>query len=304
METRPALVVLAAGVGSRYGGLKQLDGVGPGGETIMDYAVFDAARAGIERAVFVIRRDLERDFHAARGRLYARRLDVAYAFQELDSLPPGRAVPAGRVKPWGTGHALLCAAGAVRGPFVASNADDFYGAEGYRLLFDFLAQPAPGPLERYAMVGYELRRTLSAHGSVSRGVCDVGPEGLLRGVHEHTRLEARGEGAVQRGPDGGEVAFRGDEPVSLNLWGFRPSLFERLRASFETFLDARGDEPGAEFFLPSVVDEMVRDGRASVSVLRTSARWFGLTHRDDREQVASALRALHDQGAYPPRLWT
>jgi hypothetical protein len=298
MDARPALVVLAAGVGSRYGGLKQLDGVGPRGETLMDYAVFDAVRAGVERVVFVIRRAFERDFHEARGRLYARRLDVAYAFQESDDLPPGR------VKPWGTGHAVLSAAEQVRGSFLVSNADDFYGAEGYRLLVEFLARGSATPVDEHALVAYELRRTLSPHGSVSRGVCDVGPDGRLRGVHEHTRIEAAGQGAVSRLPGGSTRTLRGDEPVSLNLWGFRPGLLAELGARFEAFRSARGSEPGAEFLLPAVVDELIREGRAGVSVLRSGARWFGLTHRDDRALAAERLSALHDGGEYPAGLWT
>lgn len=294
--------MLAAGVGSRYGGLKQLDGVGPGGETIMDYAVFDAARAGLQRVVFVLRRAMERDFHAACGQRYARLVDVRYAFQELDALPAGRTVPEGRSKPWGTAHATLCAAEHVQGPFVVCNADDFYGAEAYRLLAEFLARPAPSPSE-YALVGYELRHTLSAHGSVSRGVCQVAPDGRLVGVHEYTQLEPRGTGAVQRGKDGSEIVFEGGEPVSLNLWGFRPALFDHLRERFARFLDAQGREPKAEFYLPVVVDELLREGRVAVTLLRSASPWFGMTHRDDRALVAERLRALHERGDYPARLF-
>lgn len=293
---------MAAGVGSRYGGPKQLDSVGPGGETVMDYAVFDAARAGIERVVFVIRRETERELHERCGRRYAQRLDVRYAFQELHALPGGRVPPPGRSKPWGTGHAVLAAAEHVRAPFVVCNADDFYGAEGYRLLADFLRAPAQTPPERHAMVAFELRHTLSDHGSVSRGVCETTPDGLLRGVREYTRLEATAQGARHVGPEG-ERVFAGTEPVSLNLWGFRPSLFEELRVRFERFVRERGDDPGAEFFLPSAVDELIREGRATVAVLRTSARWFGLTHRADRARVAHELRERHARGEYPPRLW-
>ncbi len=303
MDQNPALVVLAAGVGSRYGGLKQLDGVGPGGETIMDYAVFDAARAGLRRVVFVLRRELERAFHEACGRRYARLVDVDYAFQELEALPDGRVAPAGRKQPWGTGQATLCAAEQVRGPFVVCNADDFYGAEAYRLLAEFLARPGASPVEAYALVGYELRRTLSAHGSVARGVCDVAPDGRLRGVREYTRIEPQGEGAVQRGPDGAERVFEGGEPVSLNLWGFRPGLFAQLRERFARFLDSRGGSPQAEFYLPVVVDELIREGRADVTLLRTSASWFGMTHRADRALVAARLRELHERGEYPARLY-
>lgn len=303
MQTSPELVVMAAGIGSRYGGLKQFDGVGPAGETVMDYAVFDAARAGVERVVFVIRRDMEREFHERCGRRYARRLDVAYAFQELDALPPGFTPPPGRTKPWGTGHAVLSAAEAVRAPFIVCNADDFYGAEGYRLLAECLRAPAAAPPERYAMVAFELRRTLSEHGTVSRGVCATTCDGLLSGVREYTRIESTPAGARHVGPDGSEHVFAGDEPVSLNLWGFRPSLFDELRARFERFLRERSGDAAAEFFLPAVIDELIREGRATVSVLRTSARWFGMTHREDRERVRARLQELHERGEYPPRLW-
>lgn len=293
---------MAAGVGSRYGGLKQFDGVGPAGETLMDYAVFDAARAGVERVVFVIRPELEREFHEHCGRRYAHRLEVAYAFQELSALPAGFAPPPGRGKPWGTGHAVLSAAQAVHGPFIVCNADDFYGAEGYGLLAEFLRGPQSAPPERYAMVAFELRRTLSEHGTVSRGVCTTTPDGLLLGVREYTRIEATPDGPRQRGPDG-ERAFGGHEPVSLNLWGFRPGLFDHLRARFEDFLRRRSGDPAAEFFLPAVIDELIRERLATVSVLRTSAQWFGLTHRQDRARVAAHLRELHERGEYPPRLW-
>lgn len=295
---------MAAGLGSRYGGLKQLDGVGPGGETVMDYAVYDAARAGVERVVFVIRREMQREFHERCGRRYAGRLEVVYAFQELTELPAGASPPPGRLKPWGTGHAVLCAAASVRAPFIVCNADDFYGAEGYRLLADFLRAPADAPPERHAMVAFELRRTLSEHGTVSRGVCETTADGLLHSVREYTRIEARPDGARHAGPDG-ERVFTGHEPVSLNLWGFRTGLFDELRPRFERFLRERGgSDPAAEFFLPAVVDELVREARASVRVLRTSARWFGMTHREDRARVTALLGELHARREYPPCLWS
>lgn len=304
MDQHPTtLVVLAAGVGSRYGGLKQLDGVGPGGATLMDYAVFDAARAGLRQVVFVLRRELERDFHTHCGQRYAQLVDVGYVFQELDALPGGRRVPDGRRKPWGTGQATLCAAERVRGPFVVCNADDFYGAEGLRLLADFLARPDEGPRESYALVGYELRRTLSAHGSVSRGVCQAEADGRLRSVREYTGLEPRGRGAVQRDADGRETLFVGDEPVSLNLWGFRPGFFHHLREHFARFLDAEGASLQAEFYLPFVVDELIRAARVDVRLLRTSSPWFGMTHQGDRALVAERLRELHARGDYPERLF-
>jgi hypothetical protein len=296
-----SLVVMAAGLGSRYGGLKQFEAVGPGGARLMDYAVFDALRAGLERLVFVLRPGMQADFHAACGHLYARRAEVAYAFQDLTDVPSGFRVPDGRVKPWGTGHAVLAAAEQVPGAFIAINADDFYGADGFGQLATFLRQPAPHePPARHALVAYDLRQTLSEHGSVARGVCELDAGGLLRSVREHTALVPVGRGAREQA--GGRM-FTGDEPVSLNLWGFAPSLFSELRARFATFLTARGDDPKAEFFLPAVVDELVHDGRAEVTVLRTPAQWFGVTYREDRERVAARLHALHAAGVYPERLF-
>ncbi len=321
-ELNPSLVVLAAGLGSRYGGLKQLEPLGPGGEVLMDYGVFDAARAGVERAVFVIRREMERDFHQRLGRRYARRLEVAYAFQELSDVPPGLAVPAARAKPWGTAHAVLAAETTVRGPFVAANADDFYGAEGFRLLAGFLRDatepvgprraprarpegPRPQRLapQRLAMVGYELAKTLSEHGPVSRGVCRLGAGGFLASVVEHTALEPWGEGARDRSPDGGWHYFTGREPVSLNLWGLTPGVFPALRARFERFLELRGADPNAELYLPAVIDELIQEGEATVAVLPSSAQWFGVTYREDRERVARHLATLAEAGEYPVPLW-
>lgn len=292
---------MAAGLGSRYGGLKQFEGVGPGGARLMDYAIYDALRAGVERLVFVLRPGLRDEFHAACGQHYVRRAEVAYVFQDLADVPSGFRLPAERVKPWGTGQAVLAAAAQVPGAFMAINADDFYGADGLRQLAAFLRRPAPPePPAQHALVAYDLRQTLSEHGSVARGVCDVDAQGRLRGVREHTALVADGSGARACGE--GHV-FTGDEPVSLNLWGFRPSVFEELRARFATFLAARGSDPRAEFFLPAVVDELIREGRAEVTVLRTSAQWFGVTYREDREHVAARLSALHEAGAYPERLF-
>ncbi len=284
---------MAAGMGSRYGGLKQLEPVGPAGESMTDYAVFDAWRAGARRAVFVVRREMQAEFHARLGRRYETRLEVAYAVQELE----------GRAKPWGTGHAVLAAEGQVRAPFIVCNADDFYGAEGFGLLAAFLARPAPTPPERYAMVAFELRRTLSDHGHVSRGVCALDGRGLLAGVREYTHVAPHGEGARDAPPAGAARDFDGREPVSLNLWGLRPSVFPELRARFERFRAARADDPRAEFYLPAVIDALLREGRASVAVLRTGSDWFGLTHPEDRAAAQARLVELHARGDYPPALW-
>jgi hypothetical protein len=294
---------MAAGIGSRYGGLKQLEPVGPNGEALLDYAVFDAVRAGVERVIVVLRRELEREFHDTRGRRYTRRAEVVYAFQELTDLPDGFAIPAGRVKPWGTGHAVLAARAAIKAPFIVINADDWYGPEGFELLCTFLSRPAQTPPERYAMVGYRLRNTLSEHGSVARGVCATDANGFLVGIQEHEKIERRGDGAlVNRGADGRERGLSGDELVSMNLWGFRPGVMQHLEERLRVFLAARGADPGAEFFLPAAISDMIGDGIAIVKVLATNWPWFGLTHREDAEGVRKRLLALVENGTYPARL--
>lgn len=306
----PELLVMAAGVASRYGKLKQIETVGPGGETLMDYAIYDALRAGVERIVFVIRRETEADFHALVGRRYARRAEIVYAYQELNDLPGGRTPPAGRTKPWGTGQAVLAAREAIRAPFVVINADDFYGAEAFRQLVDFLRAPlvpvvVGSPPESYAMTAYELGKTLSVEGTVSRGVCAVSPEGTLDEVVEHVALAPNPKGgAVQRNQDGSAISFTGREPVSLNIWAFRPTLFPLLAEAFERFLSVHGDEPASELYLPSVVADLIARRVASVRVFTTSSPWFGVTYRDDRPLVEARLRDLVASGAYPSPLWS
>ena len=297
------LVVMAAGAGSRFGGLKQLVPVGPGGETLTDFAVYDAWRAGIRRAVFVVRREKEREFHKVLGRKYESRLEVVYAHQELDEVPRGFAVPPGREKPWGTGHAVLSAKGRVTGPFVAINADDWYGAESFRALVPFLSMAAPAGRADWALVAFRLRNTLSSHGSVARGICTVSPDGRLLGVTEHTDLRAEGGGILGTGPGGAGRRFRGDEPVSLNLWGFTPALFDDLESGFARFLAERGSDPKAEFYLPAAVDAALKAGRAGVSVLPTEEEWFGVTYREDLPRVRAAVTARFEAGLYPSPLW-
>jgi NDP-sugar pyrophosphorylase family protein len=268
----------------------------------MDYALFDARRAGVERVVFVIRRDIEAAFRDRIGAKYERWLSVDYAFQELDDLPPGFPVPADRAKPWGTGHAVLAARHKVAAPFLVINADDFYGAEAFRRLAAWLA--TEGGATAHAMVAFRLANTLSEHGAVSRGVCAVGEDGLLRGVAEFTGLVADGGGVTGAGGDAEARRFTGGEPVSMNFWGFRPSIFAALAEGFEAFLRQRGAEPAAEFYLPSLVDALVAADRATVRVLETPDRWFGVTYREDREAAAQKLRALVAAGAYPADLWS
>ncbi|GLH71500.1 nucleotidyltransferase [Geothrix limicola] len=299
----PELVVMAAGMGSRFGGLKQLEPVGPDGETVMDYALYDALRAGVKRVVFVIRKDIEAAFREQVGNRYEPWMEVAYAFQELTDLPAGFTVPAERTKPWGTGHAVLAARTAVTAPFLVINADDFYGAEAFRIMTEWLAKPAP--TGAFAMVAFRLENTLSEHGSVARGLCEVTPDGHLARVVEHVGLMCNpdGPGAVEELPEGGTRHFSGLEPVSMNFWGFRPDLFPALEARLRDFLANWGQHPKAEYFLPSVVDQMIQDGQAQVSVLNTPDRWFGVTYKEDKALVQQRIRALIDAGAYPASLW-
>ena len=292
-------------MGSRYGGLKQLDPVGPAGETVLDYAVFDARRAGFARVVFVIRRDFEEIFREKIGARYAGRLAVDYVFQSLDALPTGFAVPAGREKPWGTGHAVWCAREAVKENFAVINADDFYGADSFAQLAMFLQGEAGLVSKRaeFAMVGFRLANTLSEHGAVSRGVCVADAQGALRSITEHTGILASDIGAGKK--------FSGAELVSMNCWGFTLALFGALDAQLREFLGSVGaaspsnSEPlKAEFYLPAAVSEQIARGQASVRVLPTASAWFGVTYRDDKPRVTAAIAELVGRGIYPASLWS
>jgi NDP-sugar pyrophosphorylase family protein len=294
-----SLVVLAAGMGSRYGGLKQIDPVGPGGETVLDYAVFDAHRAGFTRVVFVIRRDFEALFREQIGARYAGRMEVDYVFQALDALPGGFTPPAGREKPWGTGHAMWCARDALRDNFAVINADDFYGADSFRQLAKFLAaapETVPAmPLRQYAMVGFRLANTLSEHGAVSRGVCATDGARALRSIVEQTNILPAEVGAGRK--------FSGDEIVSMNCWGFTPALLPQLDTLFREFLAARGGEAKAEFYLPAAVSTLIDRGEAGVRVLPTESAWFGVTYREDKPRVQAAIADLVAAKKYPAKLW-
>jgi NDP-sugar pyrophosphorylase family protein len=301
----PELVVMAAGMGSRFGGLKQLEPVGPQGETVMDYALFDAHRAGIRRVVFIIRKEFEAAFRAQVGTRYQAWMEVVYAFQELEDLPTGFPLAPGRVKPWGTGHAVLAARHEVRTPFLVINADDFYGAEAFRVMVEWLQSVQPSAEMGYAMVAFRLENTLSDQGTVARGLCEVGPDGLLTRVVEHTGLKrgANGLGVVDDQEEEGFMSFSGREPVSMNFWGFQPNVFPALAQQFETFLAAEGHQPKSEYFLPSVVDRLIQADRARVSVLSTPDPWFGITYKEDKALVQQRIQSLVDAGAYPANLW-
>ncbi|HVS51782.1 MAG TPA: sugar phosphate nucleotidyltransferase [Opitutaceae bacterium] len=287
-----SLVVLAAGMGSRYGGLKQVEPVGPSGETVLDYAVFDALRAGFGRVVFVIRRDFEGMFRERVGERYAGRATIDYVFQSLDALPAGFAPPAGREKPWGTGHAVWCARDAVRENFAVINADDFYGADSFAQLARFLgaAQRA-----QFAMIGFRLANTLSEFGAVSRGVCEVDAGGALRSIVEQAKIAAGDVGPGRK--------FSGAELVSMNCWGFTPEIFPRLDAQLREFLGRARDDAKAEFYLPTAISTMIARREAEASVLATESSWFGVTYREDKPRVQAAIAELVQSGLYPERLF-
>lgn len=298
MNTKPTLLVLAAGMGSRYGGLKQIDPVGPAGETIIDYSIYDAMRAGFAKLVFVIRQDIESAFRETVGARFEKRIAVEYVFQELDKLPPGFSAPTGRSKPWGTTHAILMARDAIKEPFAAVNADDFYGAEGYRLL----ARHLQSGTSDYAMVGFVLRNTLSDFGSVARGVCRLDGDHLQE-IEEMTQIERDGNGAKNTRSDGQLIQLTGDEPVSMNMWGFTPGIFPQLSEAFESFLRKSGHELKSECYIPTTVGALVANGKAKVKVLRTKDSWFGVTYREDRPRVVQSIQQLIEHGDYPAKVW-
>jgi hypothetical protein len=298
---KPTLLVLAAGMGSRYGGLKQIDPMGPSGETILDYSVFDALRAGFGRVVFVIRPDFEEAFRERVAGRFTGRIDVALAFQTLDSLPPGFTVPAGRDKPWGTTHAILCARDELATPFAMINADDFYGRDSFAVLGRRLAA-LPVDSTAYCMVGFTLANTLSAHGTVARGVCRTDTRGFLTDIAELTHVRRTGEGVENAAPSG-TTQLTGDEPVSMNMWGFTPRILPQLDEEFRGFLAAHGTEPKSECYIPLSVGNLVKAGRATCEVLRTTSTWFGATYAEDKPQVQASIAALVQAGDYPARLW-
>ena len=304
---KPVLVVMAAGMGSRYGGLKQLDPVGNHGQLIIDYSIYDARRAGFETVVFVIKRELEDAFKAAIGDRLSKVIDVRYAYQELSDLPEGYSVPEGRVKPWGTCHAILAARDVVDGSFAVVNADDYYGPEGFREIYDYLAAnpDRPGCYE-FAMVGYRLGNTVTENGSVARGICEEDEHNFLLRVTERTRIEAEGADA-RFTEDGGEtwIHLSGDTVVSMNLWGFTRSFMDEARARFPAFLDKTlAENPlKGEYFLPSVVTQLLDEHKARVKVLRSADKWYGVTYREDRPVVLGAIADMTASGLYPDNLW-
>ena len=300
----PTLVVLAAGMGSRFGSLKQMAGLGPSGETVLEYSVFDALRAGFSRVVFVIRRDFEKDFREKIGSKFERRTDVAYAFQDLADLPAPFTPPQGRTKPWGTAHAVLAARKAVSTPFAVINADDFYGADSYVRLADFLrgVKDEPGPAE-FCLVAYELGKTLSANGTVSRGVCRVGSDGSLLSITEREKIR-RGTAGPEASGENRWEALPADAPVSMNMMGFTPALFPMLGDRFRVFLAARGTEAGSECYLPESVTYAINRGLARVRVLRTNGEWMGITYSGDVADFSRRIAHRIHCGEYSSPLWS
>ncbi|HCN76622.1 MAG TPA: nucleotidyltransferase [Verrucomicrobiales bacterium] len=300
---KPTLLILAAGMGSRYGGLKQLDAMGPSGEVVLDYSVFDAIRAGFGKVVFVIRRDFEDQFRAQIGGKYGGRIEVEYAFQDLNDLPEGFTLPEGRTKPWGTAHAVLAAESVVREPFLMINADDFYGQDAFaKIAADLTAPRAQDGRSHYSMVGFYLKNTLSEHGSVARGVCTRGADGMLASVTEMTKIFKTPSGAENRETEP-PLPLTGGEVVSMNFFGFTPDIFGHLRAAFVEFLNANAGDLKAECYVPKVVDSLIQAGKADVRVLESNDSWFGVTYPEDKADVVASIRALVAAGRYPENLW-
>lgn len=300
--TKPTLLVLAAGMGSRYGSLKQMDGVGPDNEAIIDYSIYDAIRAGFGKVVFVIRHDFENEFREVfSAERFGGRIDVDYVFQDLDKLPAGFSVPEGRVKPWGTTQAVLMAADAVKTPFAVINADDFYGQDAYATIAGYLHNVA-GESDKYAMVGYRIENTLSDFGSVSRGVCSVDSAGNLESVVERTSIERKG-GRIMYADGCSEYELAEGTPVSMNLFGFTLDIFDHAQKYFKDFLAVSGGELKSECYIPSLVNKLISNGTSRMRVLDTDAQWFGVTYKEDRPMVVAKIQGLIDSGAYPAKLW-
>ena len=309
MAKKPVLVVMAAGMGSRYGGLKQIDPVGSCGEAILDFSLFDAHEAGFETAVIIIKEAIKADFMETVGkRLAACPLEIRYAYQELDKLPAGYTVPEGRTKPWGTSHAILCAREAIDGaPFAVVNADDYYGKSAYKVIYDYLLKAQDNEKYDYCMVGYELGKTVTDNGSVARGVCEADENGCLTTITERTKIE-KYEGGIHFTEDDGATwtDLTADTIVSMNLWGYTPGFIDEIEARFPAFLDATlsGNAAKAEFFLPGTVSQLLSENKATVKVLQSPDKWYGVTYAADKPVVVSALKDMTDKGLYPATgLW-
>jgi len=302
MNKKPTLLILAAGIGSRYGGLKQLDKVGPNGETIIDYSVYDAIQAGFGKVVFVIRENIEADFRAFFDEKLKGRIEVEYVFQEIHKIPAGLSFNIERVKPWGTGHAVLMAKDAIKENFAVINADDFYGREAYQTLADYFKTEDRSDTD-YCMVGYELKNTLSENGYVSRGQCKSDENNFLLDVIERTHIERKDDTIVFQDENGNHIKLKEDTLVSMNFWGFTPSYFEFLNEKFSRFIPENANNLKAEFYIPSVVNDLIEEKRARVKVLHSKATWFGVTYKEDKDSVMKNIQQLISSGKYPIKLW-
>ena len=303
---KPVLVIMAAGMGSRYGGLKQIDPVDEQGHIIMDFSIFDAKRAGFEKVIFIIKKENEADFREVIGKRMANHMEVAYVFQDLNNLPEGFSVPEGRVKPWGTAHAVLSAIDEIDGPFAVINADDYYGRHAFQTIYNYLSTHEDDDKYRYTMVGYELQNTVTDNGHVARGICQVSDDGKLEGIQERTRIEKR-DGKIAFTEDDGETwtFVPGETLVSMNMWGFTRSILDEIKAGFPAFLEKGIEENPmkCEYFLPTVVDDLEKAGRAEVTVLFSKDKWFGVTYKEDKPVVVEAIRKMKEDGLYPEKLW-
>lgn len=303
---KPVLVIMAAGMGSRYGGLKQIDPIDEQGHIIIDFSIYDAIRAGFEKLVFIIKKQDEADFMAVIGNRIAKQVEVAYVYQDLANIPEGFEVPDGRQKPWGTGHAILSCRDVVDGPFAVINADDYYGPAAMKMIYGYLCSHGDDALYRYAMVGYILENTLTENGHVARGVCTVNDEGELVEIHERTQIEKRDGGAAYTEDDGHTwISLPKGSTVSMNMWGFYPSIFNELDGAFRAFLkDTLASNPlKGEFFLPTMIEQLLKEHKAAVKVLKSTDRWYGVTYREDKPVVMEAIRRLKADGLYPEKLW-
>ncbi len=298
--SKPTLLILAAGIGSRYGGLKQIDPIGPNGEIILDYSIFDALRAGFGRVVLIVRPELEQPMREHFTQTLGENVDLSFVYQKMDDLPPGFTVPADRKKPWGTAHAVWSARNEVKEDFGVVNADDFYGPDSYRVLFESLRDRDPGDS---SLIGFMLSKTLSEHGAVSRGICRVDSDGFLMEVVERTKIEMNGAGAARcELPDGSWSSLAGDSVASMNMWGFGAEIMKDLGRLFTDFLSANVDNPKAEFYIPTMVDILIKEGKSKCRVMETQEQWFGMTYPEDRDSVVANIRALAESGKYPASL--
>lgn len=302
----PILVIMAAGMGSRYGGLKQIDPIDNGGHIIMDFSIYDAIRAGFKKVVFIIKSQIEKDFKEVIGDRISKQIEVKYAYQEVSKLPNGFEAPADRIKPWGTAHAILCAKDVIDAPFAVINADDYYGADAFKKIYDFLKNNSDDDKYRYAMVGYKLENTLTENGHVARGVCDTDENGYLSSITERTRIEKTKDGAAYTEDDGKTwTNLDVDTTVSMNLWGFNESILKELEDRFTAFLEKglKENPLKCEYFLPTVVDQLIKEGKATARVLKSTDKWYGVTYQEDKQVVMDAIKGLKDNGLYPQNLW-